>query len=39
LQAQVLVPGPVLVHVAFASHPPLFIKHALIVVHVRPSPE
>jgi hypothetical protein len=39
LQAHVLVPGPVLVHVAFASHPPLLVLHELTGVQVIPSPE
>jgi hypothetical protein len=38
LQAHVFVPGPVVVHVAFAAQPPLFIVHELIWVQVIPSP-
>jgi hypothetical protein len=38
LQVQVLAPGPVIVQVAFASHPPLFVVHGLIAVHVIPLP-
>jgi hypothetical protein len=39
LQAQVFVPAPVLVHVAFAEQPPLPIRHELTAVQVFPSPE
>jgi len=39
LHAQVLVPGPLLVHIAWASHPPLPVAHELIGMQVVPSPE
>jgi hypothetical protein len=38
LQAQVKLPV-VFVHVAFGSHPPLFVAHSFTSVHVTPSPE
>jgi hypothetical protein len=39
LHAQLFVPGPVDVQVAFTSQPPLFARHELIAVHVVPDPE
>jgi hypothetical protein len=38
LHAHVFVAGPVLVHCAFGSHPPLFVLHELTGVQVIPSP-
>jgi hypothetical protein len=38
LHAHVFVPGPVIVHVAFTSHPPLFVVQGLTGVHVIPLP-
>jgi hypothetical protein len=38
LQAQVAVSAPVDVHCAVGAHPPLFVAHALIPVHVVPVP-
>jgi hypothetical protein len=38
LQAQLLVPGPVLVQVALGLQAPLLRVHELIGVHVVPSP-
>ena len=38
MQLQVSVPGPVLVQLAFGSHPPLVMRHALIGAQVVPSP-
>jgi hypothetical protein len=35
----VFVPGPVIVHVAFGSHPPLLVVHELSAVHFLPFPE
>ena len=37
LHAQVRLPG-VLVHAAFASHPPLLVAHSLMSVQVKPVP-
>jgi hypothetical protein len=37
LQAHVLLPD-VLVQVAFALHPPLFVAHSLMSVHTRAAP-
>jgi hypothetical protein len=34
LHAQVLVPGPVVVQVAFTSHPPLLTVQELTAAHV-----
>jgi hypothetical protein len=39
LHAQLFVPGPVDVQVAFTSQPPLFARHELIEVQVMPDPE
>ena len=39
MHAQVTVPGPEFVHVALGSQPPLFVRQALIAVHVEPFPE
>lgn len=39
MHAQVLVPGPVIVQVAFTSHPPLFVVQGLTGVQVIPLPE
>ena len=39
MQAQVFVPGPVLVQVALEEQPPLFVRHELMAVHVMPVPE
>ena len=33
------MPGPDIVQFAFGSQPPLFVRHALIGVHVIPLPE
>jgi hypothetical protein len=38
LQKHVLVPGPVLVHVALAEHPPLSVAHELMAVQAAPFP-
>jgi hypothetical protein len=38
LQEQVLLPGPVLVHVAFGSQPPLFVAQLSTGVHEVPLP-
>jgi hypothetical protein len=38
LQAQVFVPGPVLVQLAWASQPPLLIRHESIGEHTTPLP-
>jgi hypothetical protein len=38
LQVQVFAPGPVMVHVALGSHPPLFVAHGLTGAQVPPSP-
>jgi hypothetical protein len=37
-QVHTLVAGPVLVHDALASHPPLFTRQSSIGAHVLPSP-
>jgi hypothetical protein len=37
-QAQELVPGPVDVQAAWASHPPLLVAHEFTPVHVTPFP-
>jgi hypothetical protein len=39
LHVHELVPGPVEAHVAWASHPPLFVVHAWMGVQAIPLPE
>jgi hypothetical protein len=39
LHVQVFVPGPVLVHLAFGSQPPLFVLHELTGAQLWPLPE
>jgi hypothetical protein len=38
LQTHEFVPGPVIVQVAFTSHPPLLVVHGLTAAHVWPLP-
>jgi len=39
LHVQVFVPGPVLLQVAFGSHPPFCVRHELIGLQTVPVPE
>ena len=39
MQAQLLVPGPVLVQVAFAEQPPLLVRQELTGAQAVPVPE
>ena len=38
MHAQLFVPGPVIMHVAFGSQPPLAVRHALIAAQTVPLP-